>query len=206
MAVCAGTQTAISSSECAAGLVISGKTDPANPLFTKGGSAWTNDSFPILDLPSYQDPRLNPRNQCIHHGYASIALIPIRNKERIIGLIHINDRQKGRFTLNTIELLEDIASHIGSALLRKQTEKSLSESEIQYRTLYESAGDAIFLLDEDVFIACNIKALEMFRHREQIVGQPPYLFSPEVQPDGRNSKEKALEKNNAVRRGAASIF
>ncbi len=37
--------------ECTCGLVISGKTDPANPLFTPGGSCWTNDSFPLLDIP-----------------------------------------------------------------------------------------------------------------------------------------------------------
>ncbi len=29
---------------CSCGLVISGKTDPANPYFTPGGSFWTNDS------------------------------------------------------------------------------------------------------------------------------------------------------------------
>ena len=37
--------------ECTCGLVISGQTDPTNPLFTPGGSCWTNDSFPLLDLP-----------------------------------------------------------------------------------------------------------------------------------------------------------
>jgi PAS domain S-box-containing protein len=44
--------------ECTCGLVISGKTDPANPIFSPGGSFWTNDSFPLLDLPPTQDPRL----------------------------------------------------------------------------------------------------------------------------------------------------
>lgn len=34
--------------ECTCGVVISGKTDPANPLFTQGGSFWTNDAFPLL--------------------------------------------------------------------------------------------------------------------------------------------------------------
>ncbi len=66
--------------ECTCGLVISGKTDPSNALFTPGGSFWTNDSMPLLDLPSDQDPRLRPRNQCMHHGYASMALVPIRDR------------------------------------------------------------------------------------------------------------------------------
>jgi len=114
--------------ECTCGLVISGKTDPSNPLFTKGGSCWTNDSFPILDIPLSEDPRLHPRNKCIHQGYASIALVPIRTKDRIVGLIQLNDRRKGRFTLDTVELLEGIASHIGEALMRKQAEKDLHEA------------------------------------------------------------------------------
>ncbi len=114
--------------ECTCGLVISGKTNSANTLFTRGGSFWTNDSIPLLDLPSDQDPRHHPRNQCIHHGYASVALVPIREKDRIVGLIHLNDRRKGRFTLNTVELLEGIASHVGAALMRKQIEAELQET------------------------------------------------------------------------------
>ncbi|MHB8107454.1 MAG: PAS domain-containing protein [Candidatus Cryosericum sp.] len=114
--------------ECTCGLVISGKTDTANPLFTPGGSFWTNDSFPILDLAPNQDPRHNPRNRCIHAGYASIALIPIRSRNGIVGLIHLNDRRKGRLSLRAVELLEGIASYIGEALMRKQTEDDLAAS------------------------------------------------------------------------------
>ena len=121
--------------ECTCGLVISGKTDPANPLFTPGGSFWTNDSFPLLDIPPGDDPRLHPRNQCIHQGYASVALMPIRNKDRIVGLIQLNDRRKGCFSLDTVELLEGIASHIGAALMRKQAEESLRESDKVLRAM-----------------------------------------------------------------------
>ena len=113
--------------ECTCGLVISGKTDPSHPLFTRGGSCWTNDSFLLLDLPSDQDPRPQPRNNCIHQGYASVALIPVRTKVGIVGLIQFNDKRKGRFTLESIEMLEDIAAHIGSALMRKQAQLALEQ-------------------------------------------------------------------------------
>jgi PAS domain S-box-containing protein len=113
---------------CTCGLVISGKTDPANALFTKGGSCWTNDSFPILSIPPDEDPRHNPRNTCIHKGFASIALVPIRNKDKVVGLIQLNSRLKGRLTLEIVEQVEGIASHIGSALMRKRAEEAVQET------------------------------------------------------------------------------
>lgn len=123
--------------ECTCGLVISGKTDASNPFFTRGGSFWTNNSFPLLDLPARQDPRLHPRNECIHHGYASVALIPIRNKDEIVGLIQFNDRHKDCFSLDLIEILEGIASHIGNALMRKQAKEAMALSEARFRSYFE---------------------------------------------------------------------
>ena len=124
--------------ECTCGLILSGKTDPANPLFTPGGSFWTNDSLPILDILPSEDSRFRPRNRCIFHNYASFALVPIRNKERIVGLLQFNDHRKGCFTLDLIETLEAIASHIGASLMRRQAEMALQESEANYRALFEN--------------------------------------------------------------------
>jgi PAS domain S-box-containing protein len=108
--------------ECTCGQVISGKTDAENPCFTKGGSFWTNDKAGV----HFHDTRLHPRNRCLHDGFQSVALVPIRNKNRIVGLIQLNDRRKRRLTLEIVELLEGITSHIGSALLRKKSEETLS--------------------------------------------------------------------------------
>ena len=118
--------------EGACGLVLSGKTDPGNQLFTPEGSFWTNDSSSLLSPPSSCDPRPHPRNSCIHQGFSSIALIPVRNQDRIVGLIHLNGRGKDCFTLTTVELLEGIAVHIGEALMRKRAEEALRKSETRY--------------------------------------------------------------------------
>jgi PAS domain S-box-containing protein len=90
---------------------------------------------------------------------------------------------------------------------RKQAEEALRENETKFRTLFEFANDAIFLVDQYIFIDCNQKTLEMFGcTREQIIGQPPYRFSPDVQPDGRKSMESAQEKIETALRGQMQFF
>jgi len=132
---------------CTCGLVLSGKAEPLNPLMTEGGSWWVNDSTPLVDLPEHLDARFRPRNLCIYQGYSSIVLIPIRHNSTIIGLIQFNDLQKNRFTRTIVEHLEEIASHIGAAMLRKQAEDKLFKNEELLRTITENAPDRIIQLD-----------------------------------------------------------
>ncbi|MEO0164674.1 MAG: PAS domain S-box protein [candidate division WOR-3 bacterium] len=77
----------------------------------------------------------------------------------------------------------------------------------KYQTLFEIAGDGIMILKDYKFIECNQKALEIFDCQlADIIGAYPYDFSPEKQPDGKNSKEKAIEMMNKALEGEPIMF
>jgi PAS domain S-box-containing protein len=93
---------------------------------------------------------------------------------------------------------EDLETRVAertAALLA--TNQSLRESELRYRILVEHAPEAIVLLDLDLgrFIDVNEKAEHLFgRTREELLQLGPAEISPEFQPDGRASKQAAVEE------------
>lgn len=95
----------------------------------------------------------------------------------------------------------------------KKVEEALRESENKYRSLFESASEATFIMDVTEehgarFLDCNNSTLKLFgcTHRDQIIGKTPDIFSPPTQPDGRSSPEKASELAQAVIEGYPKSF
>jgi len=89
----------------------------------------------------------------------------------------------------------------------RRERKGMISAERLFRSAFEHANDAIFLMREDRYIDCNPKTEEIFGcNREEILQRKPSEFSPPRQPDGRESEEKALEKINAVLSGTPQFF
>ena len=73
--------------------------------------------------------------------------------------------------------------------------------------LFETANDAILIMNETVFLDCNHMSEIMYGSlRDKLIGQSPVHFSPERQADGRLSSEKAAEKIRAALAGTPQFF
>jgi PAS domain S-box-containing protein len=130
--------------KCTCGLVLSGRTDSANPLFTSGGSAWTSDALPFLDIPEADDPRLHPRNRCIHVGFRSLALVPLRAGDEILGLLHLADRRTDRFTPESIAFFEGLGASIGVALREKRAQDALRANRERLESVIAGSGSGVW--------------------------------------------------------------
>ncbi|MHC4664980.1 MAG: PAS domain S-box protein [Planctomycetota bacterium] len=111
--------------ECMCGNVILGRADPAAPFFTQGGSFWTNSTTDLLASTLEKERLTRTRNHCNRAGYESVALIPLRSGPEIVGLLQLNDRQRGCFTAEMIRFFEGIGDSIGIALARIKAEEDI---------------------------------------------------------------------------------
>jgi PAS domain S-box-containing protein len=70
-----------------------------------------------------------------------------------------------------------------------------SDSQDRYRELFDRSADAILIIDGETFVDCNQATVEMLRYRNkaELLQTHPSELSPEFQPDGRASFEKANE-------------
>jgi PAS domain S-box-containing protein len=88
-----------------------------------------------------------------------------------------------------------------------EAEEQLIENQANYKTLFDTAQDAIIILQAGVAIDCNSSTLKLLRRaREQIIGRSLTDFSTELQPNGRRSAECARELIAAATAGEPQRF
>ncbi len=76
---------------------------------------------------------------------------------------------------------------------RKKAEHALREEEARFRFLFESSPDPAWIVDGEDVLACNTAAIKLFGSSDKQAPPHPAKRSPEFQPDGQRSSEKAGE-------------
>ncbi len=108
----------------------------------------------VKDLPQHEREHLE--NQDI----LSIVIVPILLESEFWGFIGFDDcRQERQWTETEQAILTAAAGSIGGAIIRKQTEIALQESEMQFRAIFEYSGIGIGLTNLDGWLIDTNPAL-----------------------------------------------
>ncbi len=184
--------------ECMCGYIVCGRTNPALTFFTEGGSFWSNCTTELLASTTEEDRQARTRNRCNGEGYESVALIPLRSGDEIIGLLQLNDRRKNQFTQEMIRFFEGLGASIGVALSRKRVEDALRKSEESFRDLYEEAPNAMYSVGTDgIILRCNRRAELLLGYpADSLVGKPVLELYADT-PDGKQKAQQLFDKFRA---------
>ena len=91
----------------------------------------------------------------------------------------------------------------------KQYQKMIEESELKYKLIFESSSDAIMTLStQKRFISGNLSTVRLFgcKDEKEFVSLSPSDVSPEYQPDGQKSMDKAMEMMNIAMDKGSHFF
>jgi PAS domain S-box-containing protein len=109
---------------------------PDRALLTPAGSYRCDDSIAFVNkLPP--EERARYRGNCMKFGFASLAIIPVRYREEVIGVVHLADRRAGQFAPAVVEFLETMTPLMGEAVHRFQTEAELAKHRDQLELLVQ---------------------------------------------------------------------
>ncbi|MEI6766577.1 MAG: PAS domain S-box protein [Bacteroidota bacterium] len=114
--------------DCLCGNVISGFTDDSLPVYTNGGSFMLNSLEEFDSIKEELQFKGDLRGHCIHEGFESMAMIPLKSGGEIIGILQLNDHRPRQFTGEIIKFYEEIASSIGIAMKRMQDIENLKKA------------------------------------------------------------------------------
>ena len=135
--------------DCLCGDVLRGVAVGGPQFCSDRGSFWSgNASAAVVALGRSEEPAA-ARVCCTCGGCESVALIPLRSEDAVIGLLQFADPRPDRISADMVEQLEDIAEGIGTALTRQRAEDALRK--------YTARVEALRGVDEAVLSAQSMR-------------------------------------------------
>jgi signal transduction histidine kinase len=96
--------------------IVHGQTDPCNANFTINGSFWTNNISRYFAEIMKSDNDSIYREYNMTFSYESVAIIPIKARGIIVGLLQLSEYEENYFDLDMIRFIEMIGENIGLAV------------------------------------------------------------------------------------------
>jgi len=163
--------------------------------------------FEIVHIPVVADlpPEADATKEILQaQDILSTIFVPMVYGGTLVGCLGFDSvRQEKRWSEDDIALLKVVGEIFVNALERrnillerKRVMATLQDSEEKYRTIYDSSKDAIMTATpEEGFLSGNPATMEMFgcKSEKDFISRTPYDLSPQYQPDGALSSEKAKQ-------------
>jgi PAS domain S-box-containing protein len=180
---------------CVCTRVVMQTPDPqdARAMTERGSFRCDNTSRFVESLTETERARY--RGACQRHGFASVAVIPIRYRRKTFGAIHLADERENKAPLENVQFLENMATLIGEAVYRFNVEQALRLSSSR---LVEAQRIA-YLGNWDWDIAKNTlwwsdEVYRIFGLRPQQFGATNEAFLACVHPDDRELVKAAVDE------------
>jgi PAS domain S-box-containing protein len=155
-------------------------------LFASGeglpGRVWATGE--PLWIPNLADDNNFPRAAfALREGLQSACGLPILAGSEVCGVLEFFSRAIRQPDPDTLAIMSAVGSRLGQLLVRKRAEAALRESESRFRTLAETAADAIITIDQEsniLFINSAAERMFGYTQDEMLYGRltmlmPDYL-------------------------------
>ena len=131
-----------------------GPDSPRTLLVNRGGSLYTR----------YEDTRISRDDTRKREGLKAIAIVPIKSGEDIIGCVNVASHEVDEIDDWSREVIETLVGQVGLAVTRSRLDELLRLSEANYRAIFDSANDTIFVHNAatGAILDVNKKMCEMF--------------------------------------------
>ncbi len=144
-----------------------------------------SDILELLD-PELAPPRKARFNEAVRTGQPDKYTEHNNERWLINHIIPIHDAENN---------VTRIAVYFYDITAKKQVEGAILEGDRQFMNTFYNSIDATLLIEDGKFMDCNAKTVEMLgaKSKDEVLMTHPSELSPETQPDGRPSHEKADE-------------
>jgi len=139
----------VNSDRCVCTRVIKGRLEPMDrPLATKTGAFYCGDMGKFVkNLTKKQASGL--RGECIRCGYMSLAVIPIKYGNKMIGAIHLADKRKNILPKELVGLLESLTPLIGEGIKKFNISDDMKQTNELMEKIFSSGDFSIAYMDAD---------------------------------------------------------
>ena len=170
-----------------------------------GRAAENNESILVSDTS--QDSNWLP-NELLPNTKAE-AVVPISIGDQVFGVLDVQDDVVNDITPEDITLLESLAGQVAISLQNAESYAKAEAALLEAKSLVDFAPEAIAVVDltTGLFVEPNENAVKLYGlPHDELVKVGPAQMSPPLQPDGRDSTEKAMEKIGEAMQGGTPVF